>query len=192
MIKAGEFKNGKTIVYNGDAYRVIEFQHVKPGKGSPFVRTKLKGIVKDKTIETAFDPKDNFDEAVIDRFEMQYLYKDDDNYYFMVTDESKMNEDDEMYPSFPVDEIAEEMKFVKEGDKLKALSYEKKIFSVEPDLFVELAVIETEPGFKGNTATNTLKPCTVETGAQVMVPTFVEIGDVLQIDTRTGEYLKRV
>ena len=185
MITAGEFKTGKTIEYDGEVYRIIDFQHVKPGKGAAFVRTKMKDIRNGGVIETSFRPTEKFEEAQIDRIDMQYLYKDGDTYNFMnneTYDQVGLTEDD----------IADVMKFVKEEMTVKVLSYKGKIFSVEPPLFVELEVTETEPGFKGNTSTGATKPCIVETGAQVMVPLFVEIGDVLQIDTRTGEYLKRV
>jgi elongation factor P len=185
MITAGDFRTGKTIEYDGQVYRVIEFQHVKPGKGAAFVRTKLKDIRNGGVIETSFRPTEKFEEAQIDRIDMQYLYKDGDTYNFMnaeTFDQVALTEDD----------IADVMKFVKENEFVKVLSYKGQIFSVEPPLFVELEVTETEPGFKGNTSTGATKPCIVETGAQVMVPLFVEIGDILQIDTRTGEYLKRV
>ena len=185
MITAGEFKTGKTIEYDGEVYRIIDFQHVKPGKGAAFVRTKMKDIRNGGVIETSFRPTEKFEEAQIDRIDMQYLYKDGDTYNFMnneTYDQVGLTEDD----------IADVMKFVKEEMTVKVLSYKGQIFSVEPPLFVELEVTETEPGFKGNTSTGATKPCIVETGAQVMVPLFVEIGDVLQIDTRTGEYLKRV
>ena len=185
MITAGEFKTGKTIEYDGEVYRIIDFQHVKPGKGAAFVRTKMKDIRNGGVIETSFRPTEKFEEAQIDRIDMQYLYKDGDTYNFMnneTYDQVALTEDD----------IADVMKFVKEEMTVKVLSYKGQIFSVEPPLFVELEVTETEPGFKGNTSTGATKPCIVETGAQVMVPLFVEIGDVLQIDTRTGEYLKRV
>ncbi len=185
MITAGEFKTGKTIEYDGEVYRIIDFQHVKPGKGAAFVRTKMKDIRNGGVIETSFRATEKFEEAQIDRIDMQYLYKDGDTYNFMnneTYDQVGLTEDD----------IADVMKFVKEEMTVKVLSYKGQIFSVEPPLFVELEVTETEPGFKGNTSTGATKPCIVETGAQVMVPLFVEIGDVLQIDTRTGEYLKRV
>lgn len=185
MITAGDFRTGKTIEYDGEVYRIIDFQHVKPGKGAAFVRTKMKDIRNGGVIETSFRPTEKFEEAQIDRIDMQYLYKDGDTYNFMnneTYDQVALTEDD----------IADVMKFVKEEMTVKVLSYKGKIFSVEPPLFVELEVTETEPGFKGNTSTGATKPCIVETGAQVMVPLFVEIGDVLQIDTRTGEYLKRV
>ena len=185
MTTAGDFRTGKTIEYDGQVYRVIEFQHVKPGKGAAFVRTKLKDIRNGGVIETSFRPTEKFEEAQIDRIDMQYLYKDGDTYNFMnaeTFDQVALTEDD----------IADVMKFVKENEFVKVLSYKGQIFSVEPPLFVELEVTETEPGFKGNTSTGATKPCIVETGAQVMVPLFVEIGDILQIDTRTGEYLKRV
>lgn len=185
MITAGDFRTGKTIEYDGEVYRIIDFQHVKPGKGAAFVRTKMKDIRNGGVIETSFRPTEKFEEAQIDRIDMQYLYKDGDTYNFMnneTYDQVGLSEDD----------IADVMKFVKEEMTVKVLSYKGQIFSVEPPLFVELEVTETEPGFKGNTSTGATKPCIVETGAQVMVPLFVEIGDVLQIDTRTGEYLKRV
>ena len=185
MITAGDFRTGKTIEYDGEVYRIIDFQHVKPGKGAAFVRTKMKDIRNGGVIETSFRPTEKFEEAQIDRIDMQYLYKDGDTYNFMnneTYDQVGLTEDD----------IADVMKFVKEEMTVKVLSYKGQIFSVEPPLFVELEVTETEPGFKGNTSTGATKPCIVETGAQVMVPLFVEIGDVLQIDTRTGEYLKRV
>ena len=166
MITAGEFKTGKTIEYDGEVYRIIDFQHVKPGKGAAFVRTKMKDIRNGGVIETSFRPTEKFEEAQIDRIDMQYLYKDGDTYNFMnneTYDQVGLTEDD----------IADVMKFVKEEMTVKVLSYKGKIFSVEPPLFVELEVTETEPGFKGNTSTGATKPCIVETGAQVMVPLFV-------------------
>lgn len=185
MISAGDFRNGVTIEYEGKVCQIIEFQHVKPGKGAAFVRTKLKDVVNGGVVETTFRPTDKYPTAHIDRQEMQYLYDDGDMYNFMNT---------ETYDqiALPHDEIADAMKFVKENDMVKTVSYKGNIFSVEPPLFVELEVTETEPGFKGNTSTGATKPCIVETGAQVAVPLFVEIGDKIQIDTRTGDYLKRV
>ena len=159
MITAGDFRTGKTIEYDGQVYRVIEFQHVKPGKGAAFVRTKLKDIRNGGVIETSFRPTEKFEEAQIDRIDMQYLYKDGDTYNFMnaeTFDQVALTEDD----------IADVMKFVKENEFVKVLSYKGQIFSVEPPLFVELEVTETEPGFKGNTSTGATKPCIVETGAR--------------------------
>jgi len=185
MVSAGDIRNGLTIEYDGNVYQVIEFQHVKPGKGAAFVRTKLKNIKNGGVIETSFRPTEKFPQAHIERAEMQYLYNDGDLYYFM---------DVETYDQIALntDAIGDALKFVKENEMVKILSHNGQVFSVEPPLFVELVVTETEPGFKGNTSTGATKPCTVETGALVYVPLFVEIGDKLKIDTRTGEYLSRV
>jgi len=185
MISAGDFKNGVTIEYDNGVYQIIEFQHVKPGKGAAFVRTKLKDIKNGGVIETSFRPTEKFPQAHIDRRDMQYLYNDGDLYYFM---------DTETYDqvSIPKEEIGDSLKFVKENEMVKICSHNGDVFAVEPPLFVELEVTQTEPGLKGNTATGATKPATVETGAEVQVPLFVNTGDKLQIDTRTGEYLKRV
>ena len=185
MVTAGDFKNGITIEVDGKVCQIIEFQHVKPGKGAAFVRTKLKDIINGGVIETSYRPTEKFPQARIDRKDMQYLYMDGDLYNFM---------DNETYEqiSLPADEIADAMKFVKENDTCKVCSYNGKVFSVEPPLFAELAVTDTEPGVKGDTATGATKPATVETGATVMVPLFVNRDDVIKIDTRTGEYLSRV
>ena len=185
MITAGDFKNGITIELDGSVYQIIEFQHVKPGKGAAFVRTKLKNIKDGGVIERTFRPTEKCPTAHIDRIEMQYLYADGDLYNFMNTETF-----DQI--ALTKDAIGDAMKFVKENDMVKMLSYNGEIFSVEPPLFVELEVTETEPGFKGNTTPGATKPATVETGAEVAVPLFVNIGDKIQIDTRTGEYLKRV
>ena len=185
MITAGDFKNGITIELDGSVYQIIEFQHVKPGKGAAFVRTKLKNIKDGGVIERTFRPTEKCPTAHIDRIEMQYLYADGDLYNFMNTETF-----DQI--ALTKDAIGDAMKFVKENDMVKMLSYNGEIFSVEPPLFVELEVTETEPGLKGNTTTGATKPATVETGAEVAVPLFVNIGDKIQIDTRTGEYLKRV
>lgn len=185
MITAGDFKNGITIELDGSVYQIVEFQHVKPGKGAAFVRTKLKNIKDGGVIERTFRPTEKCPTARIDRIEMQYLYADGDLYNFMNTETF-----DQI--ALTKDAIGDAMKFVKENDMVKMLSYNGEIFSVEPPLFVELEVTETEPGFKGNTTTGATKPATVETGAEVAVPLFVNIGDKIQIDTRTGEYLKRV
>ena len=185
MVTAGDFRNGVTIEYDGKVCQVIEFQHVKPGKGAAFVRTKLKDIKNGGVVETSFRPTEKFPAAHIDRKDMQYLYNDGDLYYFM---------DVETYDQIALakDAIGDALKFVKENEMCKVISYQGEVFAGEPPLFVELAVTETEPGFAGNTAQGATKPATVETGAQVQVPLFVSTGDVIQIDTRTGEYLKRV
>ena len=185
MISAGDFKNGITLEMDNSIYQIIEFQHVKPGKGAAFVRTKLKNIISGGVIEKSFRPTEKFPTARIDRVEMQYLYNDGDLYYFMNT---------ETYDQIGLnsDAIGDALKFVKENDMVKICSHNGNVFAVEPPLFVELEVTDTEPGFKGDTATGATKPAIVETGAQVMVPLFVETGDKLKIDTRTGEYLSRV
>ncbi len=185
MVSAGDFKNGITIEYDGKVCQIVEFQHVKPGKGAAFVRTKLKDIVNGGVVETSFRPTEKFENAHIDRKDMQYLYSDGDLYHFM---------DTETYDQIALSEsdIGDALKFVKENEMVKICSYKGNVFAVEPPLFVELAIIETEPGFKGDTATGATKPATVETGAQVNVPLFVNQDDVIKIDTRTGEYLSRV
>ena len=185
MISAGEFKNGVTLEIDGTVYQIMEFQHVKPGKGAAFVRTKLKDVINPGVVEKTFRPTEKFETAHIDRKDMQYLYNDGDVYNFM---------DPDTYEQIGINQdiIGDAMKFVKENDNCKVCSYKGSVFSVEPPLFVELEVTETEPGLKGDTATGASKPAIVETGAQVMVPLFVNIGDKLKIDTRTGEYLSRV
>ena len=185
MITAGDFKNGITIEYDGNICQIVEFQHVKPGKGAAFVRTKLKNIVSGGVVETTFRPTEKFPQAHIDRKDMQYLYNDGDLFYFM---------DTETYDQIPLgqDAIGDALKFVKENEMCKICSYNGNVFAVEPPLFVELQITETEPGFKGDTATGATKPAIVETGAQVMVPLFVNQDDVIKIDTRTGDYLSRV
>lgn len=185
MVSAGDFRNGLTIEIDGTVYQVIEFQHVKPGKGAAFVRTKLKNIINGGVVEKTFRPTEKFPTARIDRVEMQYLYNDGDLYYFMNTenyDQIALNNET----------IGDALKFVKENEMVKVCSHNGNVFAVEAPLFVELEVTETEPGFKGDTATGATKPATVETGAVVYVPLFVETGDKLKIDTRTGEYLSRV
>ena len=184
MVSAGDFKNGLTIEYENSVYQLIEFQHVKPGKGAAFVRTKLKNVISGGVVETAFRPTDRFENAIIDRKAMQYLYSDGDMFYFM---------DNETYEQIALnsDQIGDALKFVKENEECRICSYKGSVFSVEPPLFVELEITDTEPGFKGNTATGASKPAIVETGAQVMVPLFVNTGERIKIDTRTGEYLSR-
>ncbi|MDY3250405.1 MAG: elongation factor P [Candidatus Choladocola sp.] len=185
MISAGDFRNGVTLEMDGNIYQIIEFQHVKPGKGAAFVRTKLKNIINGGVVEKTFRPTEKFPQARIDRVEMQYLYSDGDLFHFMNTetyDQIALNQD----------AIGDALKFVKENEMVKVCSHNGNVFAVEPPLFVELEVTDTEPGFKGDTATGATKPATVETGAVVYVPLFVEQGDKLKIDTRTGEYLSRV
>ena len=184
MISAGEFRNGVTFEMNGQVMQVIQFQHVKPGKGAAFVRTKMKNVITGAVTETSFNPTAKFENAYVDRRDMQYSYNDGDLYYFM---------DMETFEMLPVgkDSLGDDFRFAKEEMMCKILSYKGNVFSVEPPLFVVLEVTETDPGFKGNTATNTLKPAVVETGAEVKVPLFIEQGDRIKIDTRTGEYLER-
>ncbi len=185
MVVAGDFKNGITIEYDGNIWQVMEFQHVKPGKGSPFVRAKLKNIKGGGVIETSFRPTEKFPQAHIDRKDYQYLYADGDLYHFM---------DVETYDqiSLTKDNVGDALKFVKENEMVKLCSHAGEVFAIEPPLFVELVITESEPGVKGNTATGATKPAVVETGATVMVPLFVNQGEKIQIDTRTGEYMKRV
>jgi elongation factor P len=185
MITAGDFKNGITIEYDGNICQIVEFQHVKPGKGAAFVRTKLKNIVSGGVVETTFRPTEKFPTAHIDRKDMQYLYNDGDLFYFM---------DTETYDQIALsqEDIGDALKFVKENEMCKVCSHNGKVFAVEPPINVELQITETEPGFKGDTATGATKPAIVETGAKVMVPLFVNQDDAIKIDTRTGEYLSRV
>ena len=184
MVVAGDFKNGITFEMEGNVMQVIEFQHVKPGKGAAFVRTKLKNVITGAVIEKTFSPTDKFENAYIDRKEMQYSYDDGDLYHFM---------DTETWDEVLVDHslVGDNFKFVKEEMMCKIQSFKGKVFSVEPPTFVELSVVETEPGVRGDTATNVTKPATLETGAVVKVPIFINEGDLLRIDTRTGEYLER-
>ncbi len=185
MVSAGDFRNGLTVEIEGNVFQIIEFQHVKPGKGAAFVRTKLKNIINGGVVEKTFRPTEKFPTAHIDRRDMQYLYNDGDLYNFM---------DPESYEQISIaqDVVGDAMKFVKENENCKINSYNGSVFAVEPPLFVELEITETEPGFKGDTATGASKPAIVETGAQVNVPLFVNQGDKIKIDTRTGEYLSRV
>ena len=185
MISAGDFRNGLTIEIEGNVYQIIEFQHVKPGKGAAFVRTKIKNVISGGVVERTFRPTEKFPAARIDRVDMQYLYSDGDLFHFM-------NQETYDQIALNADTIGDALKFVKENEVCKVCSYNGNVFSVEPPLFVELEITETEPGFKGDTATGASKPAIVETGAQVMVPLFVNQGDKIKIDTRTGEYLSRV
>ena len=185
MILAGDFRNGTTFEMDSQVYRVVEFQHVKPGKGAAFVRTKLKNVIAGTTMEKTFNPSEKVEEVSITTSEMQYLYNDGDLFNFM---------DMETYDqiSLGADKIGDALKFVKENEMCKICSVNGNIFAVEPPTFVELTITDTEPGFKGDTATGATKPATVETGATVYVPLFVETGDVIRIDTRTEEYMSRV
>ena len=184
MISAGEFRNGVTIEYEGDIFVILEFQHVKPGKGAAFVRTKIKNLKTGSVVERTFRPTEKMPRAHIDRQDMQYLYNDGSLSHFMNT---------ENYEQIAVNEsdIGDTLKFVKENDMVKILSYEGQVFGIEPPLFVELVITETEPGFAGNTAQGATKPAVVETGATVYVPLFINQGEKIKIDTRTGEYLGR-
>lgn len=181
---AGDFRNGATFEMDNSVWTVVEFQHVKPGKGAAFVRTKIKNVITGATVERSFNPTDKVTEARVERRTMQYLYKDEDLYYFM---------DTETYDQEPINASVVEnaMKFVKENDEVKVLSFKGNVFGIEPPIFVVLQVTETEPGFKGDTATGATKPAVVETGAKVKVPLFVNQGDMIRIDTRTEEYMER-
>ena len=184
MISAGDFRNGVTFEMDGNVVQVIEFQHVKPGKGAAFVRTKYKNVITGAVVERSFNPTDKYPTAYIERKDRQYLYSDGDLYYFM---------DMETYEQQPIDKskLGPSFAFVKENMEVKVLSYKGNVFGVEPPFFVELEVTETDPGFKGDTATNATKPATLETGAEIKVPLFINQGDMIRIDTRTGEYMER-
>ena len=184
MISAGDFRNGVTFEMDGNVVQIIEFQHVKPGKGAAFVRTKFKNVITGAVVERSFNPTEKFPTAFVERKDMQYSYNDGDLYYFM---------DMETYEQIPINAsvLCDNFKFVKEEMECKVLSYKGNVFGVEPPFFVELEVTETDPGFKGDTATNATKPAIVETGAEVKVPLFIEQGDKIKIDTRTGEYMER-
>ena len=185
MISAGDFRNGITFELEGNVFQVVEFQHVKPGKGAAFVRTKLKNVITGAVIERTFRPTEKMPKAHIERKDMEYSYNDGDLYYFM---------DQETFDMIPIgkDQVGDAMKFVKENDVCKILSYKGNVFDIEPPTFVELAITETEPGFAGNTATGATKPATLETGAVIQVPLFVDGSDIIRVDTRTGEYMERV
>ena len=184
MISAGDFRNGVTLEIDGNVVQIIEFQHVKPGKGAAFVRTKYKNIITGAVLEKSFRPTEKFPAARIERVDMQYLYNDGELFYFM---------DNTSYEQIGLnqDAIGDALKFVKENEMVKVCSHNGNVFAIEPPLFVELEITETEPGFKGDTAQGATKPATVETGAVVNVPLFVDQGDKIKIDTRTGEYLSR-
>ena len=184
MVSAGDFRNGVTFEMDGNVLQIIEFQHVKPGKGAAFVRAKVRNVITGSVIERTFNPSEKFPTAFVERKEMEYSYNDGDLYYFM---------DPESYELVPINEseLSDNFKFVKENMVCRILSYKGKVFGVEPPNFVELQVTQTDPGFKGDTATNTTKPATLETGAEVKVPLFIDEGEMIQIDTRTGEYMGR-
>ena len=184
MISAGDFKNGVTFEWDGKVMQVVEFQHVKPGKGAAFVRTKLRNVITGAVVETSFNPSDKFENAFVERRDMEYSYNDGNLYYFM---------DNETYELVPIDQsiLNDNFKFVKENMNCTVHSYKGKVFNVDPPNFVDLVVMDTDPGFKGDTATNVMKPAKVETGAEVKVPLFIDQGEKIRIDTRTGEYLER-
>ena len=184
MVSAGDFRNVVTFERDGGVYQIIEFQHVKPGKGAAFVRTKIRNVITGSVVEKTFNPTDKFPTAFIERKDMEYSYNDGDLYYFM---------DPESYELVPISksELSDNFKFVKENMVCKILSYKGKVFGVEPPTFVTLEVTKTDPGFKGNTATNATKPATLETGAEIKVPLFIDEGEMINVDTRTGEYMSR-
>ncbi|MBP0989809.1 MAG: elongation factor P [Oscillospiraceae bacterium] len=185
MVSAGDFRNGMTFDMDGNVFQIIEFQHVKPGKGAAFVRTKIRNVISGAVVERTFSPTEKFPTAFIERKDMQYLYNDGELYYFM---------DNETYENVPINAsvLTDSFKFVKENTDVKILSYKGNVFGVEAPNFIELQVTKTDPGFKGDTATNTLKPATLETGAEIRVPLFIDEGDMIRVDTRTGEYMERV
>ena len=185
MISAGEFKNGITIEVDGEIYVIIDFQHVKPGKGAAFVRSKLRGIINGGIVERTFRPSEKMPRAHIDRKDMQYLYSDGELFHFMDTDSYEQT-------AINASDIGDTLRYVKENEMVKILAHNGNVFGIEPPMFVELTITDTEPGFKGDTATGATKPATVETGAVVQVPLFISSGEVIKIDTRTGEYLGRV
>ena len=185
MISAGEFRKGITIEIDGQVWVIVDFQHVKPGKGAAFVRTKIKNVVTGNVLEKSFNPTEKFPKAHVDRKEMEYLYNDGELYYFM---------DNETYEQLPLneDKVKDSLPYMKENMCMTIKFFKGEAFSVEPPNFVEMTVTETEPGFKGDTATAGNKPAIIETGAKIMVPLFIEEGDVIRVDTRTGEYMERV
>ncbi|MEG1448428.1 MAG: elongation factor P [Oscillospiraceae bacterium] len=184
MVTAGDFRNGVTFEMDGNVFQIVEFQHVKPGKGAAFVRTKIRNVISGSVTEKTFNPSDKYPTAFIERKEMQYLYNDGDLYYFM---------DNETFETTPIngDVLGDGFRFVKENMNIKVLSYKGSVFGTEPPNFVELEITATEPGVKGDTATNATKPATVETGAEIRVPLFINEGDMIRVDTRTGEYMER-
>lgn len=185
MITAGDFRNGMTFEEDGNVMQIIEFQHVKPGKGAAFVRTKVRNVITGSVVEKTYNPTAKFPTAYVERKDMEYTYSDGELYHFM---------DSETYEDITVNasDVGDNFKFVKENMVCKVLSYKGKVFGVEPPNFVELQITQTDPGFAGNTATNATKPATLETGAEIRVPLFINEGEVIRIDTRTGEYMERV
>lgn len=184
MVTAGDFRNGMTFEMDGNVFQIVEFQHVKPGKGAAFVRTKIRNVIVGTIIEKTFNPSDKFPTAYVERKDMEYSYTDGDLYYFM---------DPETYELVPIgaDVLSDSFKFVKENFVCKVSSYKGKVFSVDAPNFVELQVTKTDPGFKGDTATNATKPATLETGVEIRVPLFIDEGEMIRVDTRTGEYMER-
>jgi len=184
MVSAGDFRNGVTFEMDGNVFQIIEFQHVKPGKGAAFVRAKIRNVIAGSVVERTFNPSEKFPSAFVERKEMEYSYSDGDLYYFM---------DQESYELVPINaaELSDNFKFVKENMVCKILSYKGKVFGVEPPTFVTLEITKTDPGFKGDTATNATKPATLETGAEIRVPLFIDEGEMINVDTRTGEYMNR-
>ena len=184
MVSAGDFRNGVTFEMDGGGYQIIEFQHVKPGKGAAFVRTKIRNVITGAVVEKTFSPTDKYPTAFVERKDMEYLYNDGSLYYFM---------DLETFENIPInaDILPDSFKFVKENEQVKILSYKGNVFGVEPPFFVELVITHTEPGFKGDTAQGGTKPAELETGAVVKVPLFINEGEKIRIDTRTGEYMER-
>lgn len=182
---AGDLRNGTTFEMDNSVFRVVEFQHVKPGKGAAFVRTKIKNVITGAVLEKTFNPSEKLQGAEVDKKEMQYLYNDGDLYYFM---------DNETYEQIPLNagQLGDSLKYIKENMNVKILSFKGNVFAVEPPMFVELEVTYTEPGFAGNTTTTSGKPATLENGLEISVPMFINIGDIIKIDTRTGEYMERV
>ncbi len=184
MVSAGDFRNGVTFEMDGNVYQIVEFQHVKPGKGAAFVRAKIRNVIAGTVVERTFNPSEKYPTAFVERKEMEYSYNDGDLYYFM---------DQESYELMPInaDVLDDNFKFVKENMICRVMSYKGKVFGVEPPNFVELQVTQTDPGFKGDTATNATKPATLETGAEIRVPLFIDEGEMIRVDTRTGEYMER-
>ena len=182
---AGDLRNNTTFELDGNVFKVVEFQHVKPGKGAAFVRVKMKNVITGAVIERTFNPSEKLQGAEIEKREMQYLYADGDLYYFM---------DNETYEQIPLNksDLGDTLKYLKENMNVKILSFKGNVFAIEPPIFVELEIKYTEPGFSGNTSTGATKPAELETGYSINVPLFVNTGDIIRIDTRTGEYMERI
>ena len=182
---AGDLRNGTTFELDNNVFRVVEFQHVKPGKGAAFVRVKMKNVITGAVLERTFNPSEKLQGAEIEKKDMQYLYNDGELYYFM---------DNNTYDQMPLNEeqIGDALKYIKENMNVTMLAFKGKVFAVEPPMFVELEVTYTEPGFSGNTTTTSGKPATLENGLEISVPLFINIGDIIRIDTRTGQYMERI